>query len=116
MSHSCDEYYTLYNETSRRARKPHACDACRETIPPRAVYWRVFTVFDGDATLYVRCSRCQAIHLHLREKCAASGSDMWPDERLACGLKYEDEWGELPEEIEALAFALPGDSIAQVSR
>jgi hypothetical protein len=34
---------------------------------------------------------------------------MWPEENLGCGLKYEEEWGELPDEIAAMAFALPSD-------
>lgn len=32
--------------------------------------------------------------------------DMWPDERLGCGLDYADEWGDdPPPEVQALAFA-----------
>ncbi len=109
MSHSCDYAYEVYNESRTVARKAHRCDACGETIPSKAAYWRLFACGDGDVVSVKRCDRCQAIHVHLRAKCRESGSDMWPDERLNCGLKYEDEWGDLPEEIEALAFALPGE-------
>lgn len=112
MSHYCDASYDVYREHAVKARKAHVCSACAETIPPHTSYWRVTWVFDGSADGVKRCNRCQAIHLHLRGKCRDADSDMWPDERLSCGLKYEDEWGDLPDEIEALAFALPTDSIS----
>lgn len=116
MSRSCDERYVVYHERQVRARKAHACSACRETIPAGTAYVRVTWVFDGSADGVKRCNRCQAIHLHLRKKCAESDEDdLWPDERLNCGLKYEDEWGDLPDEIEALAFALPTDTIPKAS-
>jgi hypothetical protein len=108
MGHAVDETYAVYSETNRRARKEHQCDACDERIGPGVTYWYIATVFERRATAHKRCNRCQAIHVHLRGLCRYD--EMWPDERLACGLKYEDEWGELPPEIEALAFALPGDS------
>jgi hypothetical protein len=111
MSHYCDETYDVYHEQQVVARKPHDCSACKETIPARTSYWRVTWVYDGSADGVKRCNRCQAVHRHLRKKCAQGDGDMWPDERLNCGLKYEDEWGALPAEIEALAFALPTDPI-----
>jgi hypothetical protein len=111
MSYSADEQYDVYHETQVTARKEHPCSACVEAIPPRTSYWRVTWVFDGSAGGVKRCNRCQAIHKHLRKLCAARDYDLWPDERLNCGLTYEDEWGDLPEEIEALAFALPTDPI-----
>lgn len=110
MSHDIDETYDVYAETHRRARKAHECDACGERIGPGVTYWRVFVVFDGSAEAHKRCNRCQAIHVHLR---SLDPGRRWPDERLACGLDYEDEWGDLPEEIAALAFALPGDEAIQ---
>lgn len=97
-----------YNETGRRARKAHVCDACNEPIRPGDVYTFVSIVFDGSASNVKRCARCQKIHLHLRERCA--GDERWPRERLNCGLDYKEEWGaEPPPEIAALAFALPGE-------
>lgn len=110
MSYSCDETYDVYHEQRVKARKDHTCSACVETIPKHATYWRVSWVFERTAEGVKRCERCQAIHLHLRKKCRDTNSDLWPAERLDCGLKYEDEWGDLPEEIAALAFALPSDS------
>lgn len=112
MSHSVDECYAFYNENRVKARKEHQCCACKETIHARTTYWVISWVFEGVAESVKRCERCQAIHIHLRKRCADSGSDMWPNERLACGLTYEGEWGELPEHIAALAFALPSEVIA----
>lgn len=109
MSHSCDEQYAVYAEKRVKARKAHRCGACRETIQPGHYYMRVGTVFDGSASTIKRCLRCQKIHEHLRTKCAEVGYDMWPDERLNCGMDYEEEWGELPEEIGDLAFVSGGD-------
>ena len=107
MSYSCDETYDVYNETRTKARKAHTCSACKDTIAPGHLYTRVAVVFDGTVTSYKRCVRCQTLHKHLRELCSY---DMWPDERLACGMAYEEEWGELPEEIEELAFLTPEEA------
>lgn len=108
MSHSIDDYYSVYKETETKARKEHQCSACSEPISPNQVYTRVQIVFDKSAETVKRCSRCQAIHIHLREK---GRGDTWPAERLDCGESYRDHWGEEPpEEIAALAFALPGEA------
>lgn len=112
MSESCDETYDVYDERVVRARKPHRCGACRETILPGHRYCRIGVVFDGEARTYKRCVRCQFLHEHLREKCRASvdrsswpvTEHLWPDEQLACGQDYVEEWGPLPDEIAALAF------------
>ena len=57
MSHSCDEAYAVYNEETRRARKPHVCDACDAGISPGHVYTSVHLVFDGQARTVKRCLR-----------------------------------------------------------
>ncbi len=111
MSHYCDDTYAVYDESTPTARKPHACAACGETIAAGATYTRVQLVFDGTAETIKRCVRCQRLHEHLREK--GYGDDLWPDERLACGQIYEDEWGDLPDEIAALAFWLPSDEVSK---
>lgn len=104
MSHSIDERYAAYVERRSRANKDHKCDACHRAIARRAEYYRVTWVFDGSAGGCKRCLACQITHEHLRVLCRERG-DMWPDERLACGLDYADEWDtEPPPEIAALAF------------
>lgn len=111
MSYSCDEVYRVYRENIRKAIKTHRCDACKEEIPRGSEYANVGIVCSEGAETIKRCARCQALHLHLRDNCAKSDGfeTMWPDERLNCGETYEDEWGEVPNEIAALAFALPGE-------
>lgn len=107
MSHVVDETYQVYRETQRTAQVSHTCSACAETVLPGHTYWVVAWVFVGKAQSVKRCERCQTIHLHLREK---GNGEMWPAERLNCGEGYLDHWGsEPPEEISALAFALPGE-------
>ena len=103
MSHAIDECYSVYNERSVRARTPKPCMACKETIRPGTHYTRVNIVFNGSAETVVRCWRCQRLHEHLRG--LGKDQDRWPAERLDCGDSYEVEWGPVPEEIGALAFA-----------
>lgn len=102
MSYFSDESYDVYSETTRKARKHHQCCACGDHIGPNDAYTVCVTIFDGSAQTIKRCLRCQAIHKHLRVLCA--NEDRWPDERLNCGERYEDEWGDCPPEIQALAF------------
>jgi hypothetical protein len=97
----------VYAETVRRARKPHSCAACRETIATGHRYTDVRIIFEGRVDTIKRCLRCQAIHEHLRD---LGDGESWPEERLDCGQSYESEWGECPDEIAALAFALPGEA------
>lgn len=107
MSYQADEKYAVYSERFPRARKPHVCDACRETIRIGDRYARVGTVFDNRAETIVRCLRCQTIHEHLR---TLGDGDSWPDERLDCGEEYESHWEQPPPaEIAALAFVTPDD-------
>jgi hypothetical protein len=107
VSHAIDDVYSVYREIQRTARIQHACEACRETISPGHTYWSVSWLFDSRAESTKRCERCQVIHLHLRKK---GEGEMWPAERLDCGEGYLDHWGqEPPDEVAALAFALPGE-------
>ena len=108
MSHSVDECYDVYSEQRVTARKAHACDACREPIAAASTYWRIAIVFDGEAETVKRCERCQKIHMHLR---SLDPGASWPAEKLDCGIAYRDHWEfDPPDEIAALAFALPGDA------
>jgi hypothetical protein len=116
MSYQADERYDVYHEVRVFARKEHECDSvlCSEPIRKGDSYWRISVVFDGRARTIKRCLRCQHIHVHLRELCSDAGdafTDMWPDERLACGLDYAEEWGPIPQEIAALAFWKPGEPL-----
>lgn len=108
MSHSSDAYYAVYCERPVKARKSHTCSACKDPIAPGHQYFRVSWIFEGKAEGIKRCARCQIIHDHLKD--VAAPYDMWPAEKLNCGEEYREHWGvEPPEEIAALAFALPGE-------
>jgi len=108
VSTATDGYNDVYDERFPRARKEHECEACGETIRAGDQYARVAIVFDRSAETVKRCMRCQRLHEHLRVTC---DDDTWPAERLDCGDLYEDvHTGPPPEEIAALAFALPGET------
>jgi hypothetical protein len=113
MSVNIDDCETTQasSETRPRARKPHRCDACHETIPTGTVYVRNGFVAEGTAETIKRCLRCERIYEHLAERFrAARRHGEAPDVLLDCGHTYRDEWDEdPPEEVAALAFALPGE-------
>ena len=57
----CDDYDdepTLSRFSTRRARKPHVCGACRETIRRGDNYRRTGVLFDGAWTEFRHCMRC----------------------------------------------------------
>lgn len=102
MSHSVDETYSVYDEESRRARKEHRCDACKEAIERGHLYFRIFILFEGTVETVKRCLKCQTIHKHLRN---LAPGELWPDERLDCGEEYVEHWGvQPPPLIAAIAF------------
>ena len=111
MSQSFDEYCDVWCEANIKARKPHKCMACKETIQPGQTYIKVDSLYDGDWNHVIRCARCQAIWKHLNAKEEARGcSYTQPDPTLNCGHSYEEVWKATPPpEIAALAFALPGE-------
>lgn len=102
-----DGHAELFRERRPVARKPHKCHACGETIRSGDRYARVFFVWEGEPDTVKRCMRCEKIHAHLVDR---GNGDTYPAERLDCGESYQDHWGEdPPDEIAALAFALPGE-------
>jgi hypothetical protein len=110
MSHQTEGTYDVYEEIGRTARKPRRCSACNETIRPGNKYIYVAMLYDGEWSNVTRCLRCQRIHDHLKSRCRDSHDQLWPNERLNCGESYQAIWEEdPPEEIAALAFALPGE-------
>lgn len=89
----------------------HRCTACREGIPAGARYWlETYTESGFYQSTVRRCQRCERIHAHLLDR--MDDTFEVPAPALDCGDTYEERWGEQPsEEIAALAFALPGESI-----
>lgn len=112
MSHSCDEYYDIYNERARVANKEHDCCACDLPIRKGDKYTYVFILYDGCKENYKRCARCQFLHEHLR---TLAPGEMWPDEQLGCGTLYDEEWGPPPQWVDGLAFWRPGDPLPAIN-
>lgn len=105
MSHYCDEYYAVYQENRRQARKEHTCQACWELIKQGQKYFSIQCVFNGRAKTIKRCARCQTMHEELRKM---APGEAWPDEKLNCGEEYETHWGvKPPPEMIELAFITP---------
>lgn len=110
MDEGC-EPATLYTKRRVSAIKDRPCQACGEIIPKHHIYVRVGILFDEEWDNIFRCLRCEAIHEHL-VSLIEPGDGVWPNDRLDCGHTYEEmHGGSPPEEIEALAFALPGDEV-----
>ncbi len=112
MSVDCDEgsVCDVWRITTHTARKEHVCSACDEKIRPGDRYTVHFSVYEREVQDNVkRCARCQAIYEHLSGLMDRCGGEM-PHASLKCGHTYIDRWGvEAPLEVEALAFALPGE-------
>ena len=107
------DYCPVWEETSPKARRPHKCHACGETIPVGTVYSRTFYVFDGDAHTTKRCPRCQLIYEHLSARIRSEGDvEEFCDAELKCGHEYTERWREEPSAaLAALAFWRPGDPL-----
>jgi hypothetical protein len=80
-----DESVDVWSESTRRARKPHTCEECHETIAPGDTYVRVATLYDGSWSDHALCSGCRAwasaYNATIREVCGCSGywiGQLWP--------------------------------------
>lgn len=94
-----------FKEVVRTARKEHQCSACDETIAPGHRYVAISGVWDGSPGSFKHCLRCHAITDAIY---AAGGDGVQID--LACGHDWEEAFGgPPPENVAALAFALPGE-------
>lgn len=108
MSDFCEEYCIVHRHEIRKARKEHECCACGAVIRPGDYYACVFSLGQEGAEAYKRCGSCEKTWRHLDAKCREHNrihnDSLFPFEDLSCGKAYEEEWGELPDEIEALPF------------
>ncbi len=109
MSESCDETCTVHRHKIVTARKEHKCSACRSVILPGHRYASVFTLFEGEADTIKRCGSCEVTWQHLKKLCDGHndqhenrGDSLYPREDLGCGKDYEEEWGDIPDDIAAL--------------
>ena len=99
----CDgqaETGSAYAEEWRTARKEHRCCACRETIRAGDRYHHVWGVWDGEVDTFKHCARCWRIFQALVERMDGDPVDLMLD----CGTKWEENFGELPADVAALAF------------
>ena len=96
---------SMYEETEPVARKQHTCDACGETIKPKQRYLRIFGVWEGEAQTIKHCWRCH----QLAEALFDAGVESI-DLELNCGETWDQAFGAPPpDDVAALAFALPED-------
>lgn len=59
-----DEHCTVWNETSRTARKEHVCVECREPIKKGELHQYVSSLFDGHWSTHRTCLLCVEIGDH----------------------------------------------------
>jgi hypothetical protein len=84
--------------------------ACREAIEPGHRYIRTAMLFDGRWDHMKHCVRCSAMLVAIQTRWREAGEDVvYIDAHLDCGESWADLFGEPPPEIQALAFALPGE-------
>lgn len=57
----------VWKETFPRARKPHVCCECGQTIPKGRKHRSVFSVFEGDAMTSRTCLACEYVRSIIRE-------------------------------------------------
>lgn len=108
----------VWTETTRRARKEHACSACRETIRRGDLYVRHVCIFERRPSVALRCLRCDVMYHALDKKIQQhSDGDAAADWRLECGHEYQDRWGEEPpEDLARLAFMTAAEQQAEFGR
>jgi hypothetical protein len=106
MCDGFDYSYTTMDERDQKARKEHVCCACEDHIRPGDKY-RVSRLVsdcpDQRFEFYKHCLRC-AVMLDAIRKERPDAAIHW---ELDCGEDWLDTIGELPENIEALAFMTP---------
>jgi hypothetical protein len=121
MSESCSEYCIVHRHAILKSRKQHTCSACSALILPGDYYASVFALGQEGSNTFKRCGACEKTWQHLKTKCDEANArkggrdDLYPLEDLSCDLSYEEEWGDLPDEIAALPF-LSGDERGAILR
>lgn len=115
MCDAAGEPATVWCPRWRTARAAHRCYACGEPIAPGDRYHYTSYVCDGSAGQYKHCARCWSLYEAILAAYDALPrelyGDAWEhvDPGLNCGTLWQHELGELPDDVAALAFALPRD-------
>lgn len=84
-----------------KARKTHACCACDEPIAAGQIYHSYKALRDGEWSRWVHCGRCWRVCEAIWQMNDGAAIDL----NLACG----EVWESPPDDVAALAFALPGE-------
>lgn len=93
---SCDfdEGPLVFQEAHVRARKPHVCCECRQSIPKAATYERASGLWrDGGWATYRTCLSCAAVRDDLSRRKICSAFGQLRDALSECG---EAEYGPRP--------------------
>ena len=113
----CDdacESPAVHRESTRRARVPHRCTGCDETIRKGDTYTVTSQLYEGEWYEWKHCARCDAlfsaIFAAMRASELYSGSP-GVDPAFACGVSWDENFGEPPPHVAALAFWLPGEPV-----
>ena len=105
MSVDCgDDGPDVWLERFIRARAEHTCAACCTIITRGELYHQTRSLYDGGWTVVKRCARCQAIFELLSCKVRELPGDQCCDPRLDCGHTYQENFGDTPIAVQALAF------------
>lgn len=83
-----DEYAEVWDVTWRKARKPHVCCECLETISPGQRYERIFMLFDGTATHFKTCEFCANEYQTFLQR-NPDITWMKGEQNLACNIVWE---------------------------
>lgn len=111
MCDVADETTKGWTEKWRIARKEHRCVGCHETIRAGDRYHYGSGVFDGSGFSVKHCARCWAMVEALEKK----PDRVW-GESVNIYLDCGEVWSDPPDEIAALAFALPSDFAQDAQR
>jgi hypothetical protein len=78
----------------RRARKPHTCCECRESIPIGAAYEHYSGIWDGSPSAYKTCLSCVEIRNHFTCKPGDESYDAYDNPG---GFVFGNLWSDLRE-------------------
>lgn len=107
----CDSDYdsvTTLTREWRRAKKTHKCYACYEEIRPGDRYHVAIELSDGFQ-VFKHCARCWMM---VEAIWHAGATSVQYD--LNCGVAWEDEFDDMPDDVAALAFLTPDEAQALV--
>lgn len=123
MSCYGEEPVDLWNETWHTARTAKKCRArgCSLGIRSGDRYRKTFLVFEGRGQSWNHCARCAAIYDAIskelnRRRANGETEDNSIDEGLDCGHTWQENFGEPPPDVAALAFMTADEAQALAAR